>query len=123
MPNNVALIEKYYIALGKKDIETIKKMLHSEVEFAGPLAKLKGKDAVAESVQKFGAFLKSLKIRVAAGTGDQAMAFYDVDCPDPIGMISAAALMTFKDGLITNIELFYDARPFVEKKDEIFSKK
>lgn len=33
-----------------------------------------------------------------------------------------ASLMTFKDGLITKIELFYDARPFVMKKEEIFSK-
>ena len=39
----------------------------------------------------------------------------NVACPAPIGMIQTAALMTFKDGLIARIELFYDARPFEKK--------
>jgi hypothetical protein len=40
------------------------------------------------------------------------MVVYDLDCPEPVGPFSSSALMTFENGLITKIELFYDARPF-----------
>jgi hypothetical protein len=51
------------------------------------------------------------------------MVAYDVDFGEPIGICRSAVMMTFNDGLITRIELFYDARPFEKnlKKDAIFS--
>ncbi|KJV80299.1 MAG: hypothetical protein ACEY3D_09020 [Rickettsia sp.] len=45
----------------------------------------------------------------------------EFDCPEPIGIFRGASLLSFNDGLISRIELFYDARPFVSKKEEIFS--
>ena len=44
------------------------------------------------------------------------MIVYDLDCDAPLGTIRGAALLTFQDGLIIGYELFYDARPFEEKK-------
>jgi hypothetical protein len=41
--------------------------------------------------------------------------------PEPIGKFRAAALMDFENDKITKIELFYDARAFEVKKDDIFS--
>lgn len=49
------------------------------------------------------------------------MLAYDMIVPDPIGKFRAAALMGFENNKITRIELFYDARPFEMKKDDIFS--
>jgi len=51
------------------------------------------------------------------------MLAYDVDFGEPIGMCRTTVLMTFGDGLIPCIELFYDARLFEKnlKKDAIFS--
>jgi hypothetical protein len=49
------------------------------------------------------------------------MLAYDFMFPDPIGELRAAVLMSFTDHLISKIELFYDGRPFEEKKNEIFS--
>lgn len=40
---------------------------------------------------------------------------------EPIGKLRAAVLMEFTNQLISKIELFYDGRPFEEKKSEIFS--
>ncbi|MGB2664582.1 MAG: hypothetical protein WAK48_11290 [Candidatus Acidiferrum sp.] len=45
------------------------------------------------------------------GSSENAMLTYDVDFGEPVGVWHAAVLMTFKDGLIANLELFYDARP------------
>ncbi|MDF3047202.1 MAG: hypothetical protein K0R73_320 [Candidatus Midichloriaceae bacterium] len=47
---------------------------------------------------------------------------YDMIVPAPIGKFHAALLSQFilRFGIIPKIELFYDARPFQEKKSEIF---
>jgi hypothetical protein len=45
---------------------------------------------------------------------------YDMIVPAPIGKFRPALLMEFTDRLISKIELFYDCRPFEEKKSEIF---
>ncbi len=50
------------------------------------------------------------------------MLAYDFMFPAPIGTLRSAVLMDFSNQLISKIELFYDARPFVEKRDEIFEK-
>jgi hypothetical protein len=43
------------------------------------------------------------------------MLTYDMDFIAPVGVCRAAALMTFKDGLIIRNEIFFDARPFDKK--------
>jgi len=109
---NVAIAEAYYTAVGKKDIAGIERYLHPDVQFIGPLAKMTGKEAVLEATKKFSAFFNTLTIRAKFGSGDQAVVVYDLDFPAPIGNLSSAALMTFQGGVVTRIELFFDARPF-----------
>jgi len=48
------------------------------------------------------------------------MLAYDLECPEPFGRVRGAVLLTFQDRLIIGYELFYDARPFERKRDEIF---
>lgn len=114
--NNAAIAEDYYRAVGEKRVEEIEKHLRPDVRFIGPLAKMNGKEAVLEATKKFTAFFQSLKIRGTFGSGDQIMVVYDLECPAPVGKLSTAVLMTFEEGLVAKIELFYDARPF-EKKE------
>jgi hypothetical protein len=45
-------------------------------------------------------------------SGDRAMFAYDFICRDPIAVCRTAELLRFTDGLILDIELFFDARPF-----------
>lgn len=68
-----------------------------------------------EATKNFMAFFKTLTLRAKFGFADQAMVVYDVDFPDPIGIIPTASLMTFQEELVTKIELFFDARPFDKK--------
>lgn len=47
---------------------------------------------------------------------------YDVDIPGVAEKFPGASLLTFQEGLIIKIELFYDGSPFSQKKkEEIFS--
>ncbi|MEX2304844.1 MAG: nuclear transport factor 2 family protein [Waddliaceae bacterium] len=118
---NTGLAEEYYKLVGEKNAEEVKKFLHPSVEFFGPLAKLKGREAVLEATCNFMNMFKSLKIRAKFGAGEQAMIVYDVDIPGIMEAFPGASLLTFRDGQVVRIELFYDGSRFVEKKEEIFS--
>lgn len=111
----------YYKAMSNKNIDFIEERVHSDVHFVGPLAEFTRKEAYLDSVKKFFNLFKSIKIRERFGSQDQAIVVYDVDCPEPIGILRAVALLNFKENLISRIELFYDARSLEKKGKEIFS--
>lgn len=118
---NLASAEAYYKAMNNKDLSGVAQCLHPDVQFIGPLAETKGKEALLEAVKGFMPLFNSLTVHAKFSSGNQVMLSYYVDFPAPIGIFRAAALMTFENGLISCLELFYDARPFEEKKHEIFS--
>ncbi len=119
--NHVERAEEYYTLVGEKNVEGIKKYLHTDVEFFGPMATLRGKEAVLEATTNYMKIFNSLTIRAKFGAKEQAMIVYDVDIPGIRKDFPGAVLLTFCDELIVKIELFYDSAAFQEKKEEIFS--
>jgi len=112
---NAVLAEAYYKAMNEKDLPGTAKYLHPDVHFLTPFADIKGKEAVLGAIKGFISYLRNLTIRSEFEFGNQLSLVYDGDYPDPIGTVRTAALMTFKDDLIIDVELFFDARPFEKK--------
>ena len=104
--------EAYLKAWDSKDLEGIAEYLHPEVHFIGPMTEMIGKEKVPQSAKRLFGLLETLEVRSKFASGDRAFFTYDFVCADPIGVCRTAELMTFKDGLISRIELFFDARPF-----------
>jgi hypothetical protein len=98
--------------MSDKDVAGAARHLHPDVRFTGPMADLVGKEAVLEAAKRFATLVKGIVVRAKFGSDDQKMLAYDVDFDEPIGICRTAVLMTFKNGLIASIELFYDARAF-----------
>ena len=119
--NNLKVAESYYNSMLAKDFDKMASYLHNDVHFIGPLAEMHGKDAVVTAAKNFGGILQDIQIRSRFSSDNQIMFAYDMIVPEPIGTFRAAVLMEFTDRLISKIELFYDASPFEEKKNEIFS--
>lgn len=119
--NYAAQAEKYYTLVGEKNIEGVKQYLHPDIEFSGPLATLKGQEAVIQATSNFMKSFESLKIRAKFGSDNQAMVVYNTDIPGVAKDFPGASLLTFRDDQIIKIELFYDGSQFLKKKDEIFS--
>jgi hypothetical protein len=119
--NNLKVAENYYNSMLAKDFDKMAGYLHNDVHFIGPLAEMHGKDAVVTAAKNFGGILQDIQIRSRFSSDNQIMFAYDMVVPVPIGKFRAAVLMEFTDRLISKIELFYDASPFEEKKNEIFS--
>lgn len=116
MKDNLATAVAYYTALGKKDIEEVKKHLHADIQFADPQEKVIGKEAVLQAAKGFSGIFKTLTIRAKFGSEDQAMIVYDVEIPNFAKNLSAASLLSFQEGLISKIELIYDTQCFMEGK-------
>lgn len=111
----------YYRLMGEKNLEALGEYLHPNVTFSGPLAFLEGKEAVLRATDHFTRAFDALRVRAQFENGDQAMVVYDVDIPEVREGFPGTSLLTFCDGLIVGIELFYDGSLFLDKKEEIFS--
>lgn len=109
--DNVSIAEAYYTAWGEKDIASMERFLHPDAQLITPLEEtaVLGKEAILEKLKKGATFFKALTIRSKFGSGDQTMLVIDLDFPAPAGNLRSASLMTFQEGLITRIELFFDA--------------
>ncbi len=121
--SNLIVATNYYHEMLQKNFDSMASYLHPDVLFIGPLAEISGKTAVVSAAKNLSQVLEDVKIRAKFASGNQIMFAYDFMFPEPIGKLRAAVLMEFTNNLISKIELFYDGRPFEEKKDEIFSSK
>ncbi len=108
---NLSRAESYYQAICQKDLAAAGQYLHSGVIVSSPLMELAGKEAVLEDVKWFMEIINGLDIRAKFASGNQVMLVFDLDASAPIGILPTAVLMTFKEILISHIELFFDARP------------
>ncbi|MBA3816082.1 MAG: nuclear transport factor 2 family protein [Parachlamydiaceae bacterium] len=110
MFNTKAIGVAYYTALGEKNIEAVKKYLHPDIQFTDPQEKVIGREAVLNAAKVFMGIFKTLTIRAKFESEDQAMIVYDVEIPGLSKNLHAASLLSFQEGLISKIELFYDSR-------------
>ena len=114
--NTLAIGIAYYAALGEKNLEAVKKCLHPQVEFSDPQEKVIGREAVLSAAQGFTGIFKTLTIQANFGSDNQAMIVYEVEILGLLKNLKAASLLTFQDGLIAKIELFYDSRDLFKKE-------
>jgi len=112
---NAASAAAYYKAMNDKDLASMARYLHSDVRLVTPMEELAGKEAVLEAAKRLLNLIKSIEVHAKFESEDQAMLTYNMDFGEPIGVCRAAALMTFKDGLIVRNEIFFDTRPFEKK--------
>ena len=112
----------YYTALGKKNLEEVKQYLHSNIHFQDPQEQVVGKEEVLKAAAGFSSIFKTLTIRAQFGSENQAVVIYDVEIPNFAKPLRAASLLSFQDGLISKIDLIYDTRCFMERKEEVSSR-
>ncbi len=116
MKDTVSTGVAYYTALGQKSLEEVKKHLHPDIQFTDPQEKVIGKEAVLKAAKGFTGIFKTLTIHAKFGSEDQAMIIYDVEIPGFAKKLRAASLLSFKEGLISKIDLIYDTLCFLEGK-------
>jgi hypothetical protein len=109
---NLATAVAYYQGLQAKDISGIARLVHPEIELVGPIANARGKEAFLKSIERLAGAVKAVTVRATCGSGDEVMTAYDLDFGEPVGVCRTAALMNFREGFISRLELFFDTKPF-----------
>jgi hypothetical protein len=109
---NDANAKLYYRAIGEKELTTVARLVDANVRLISPMSNLEGKEASLQAARGYSGMVSSIKVRSTFATDSEAMLAYDGDFGAPIGICRTAALLSFRDNLITRIELFFDARPF-----------
>ena len=104
--------KQYLEAWKSKDLDAIARHVHPNIQFKGPMSELSGRESFLAACQRMFPMMVELRIRSAFESGNQAIFAYDFVCSPPIGLCRTAELLTVEDGLITSVELFFDARPF-----------
>jgi hypothetical protein len=122
MRDSTAIEVAYYTALGKKNLEEVKRYLHPNIRFTDPQGQVLGKEAVLKAATGFSAIFQSLTICAKFGSENEAVIIYDVEIPNFAKPLRAASHLSFQDGLISKIDLIYDTRCFMEKKEEVPSR-
>lgn len=103
---------KYYMAMAAKDLPSVASCLAPHVTLISPLGKTIGKEAVVKAAEEFMKVFSTLVIRTHFEASAYQLVVYDLVAPAPIGQIKTASLISIQNRLITEIELFFDARPF-----------
>ena len=107
-----AICRSYLEAWARKDISGIEAALHPNVQFKAPMQELHGREAVVAATARMLPRLIAFDHVEQFIAGDCAMFTYDFVCIDPIGLCRTAERVRIVDGLVRDIELFFDARPF-----------
>ena len=113
MQDSKEIARAYYQAMADKDLQGVATFLDRDVVFSAPLATVIGKKNFLARVEEFFAYCSTLTIRSVFSQDDQAVVVFDLEYPAPIGLVQAVALLQITDGLIYNIQLFYDERLFI----------
>jgi hypothetical protein len=112
---NLENAQLYYRAMGEKDLATLARLVDANVRLISPMSSLEGKEAFLQAANGYSGMVRSIHVRSSFATETEAMLAYDGDFDDPIGICRTAALLSFRDELISRIELFFDARPFGDR--------
>ena len=87
------------------DFDTARGLFDDDVTFVGPMGQTEGVDAYIEGV-------RGLK-QIVSGT-EQQLVFYDLVTTTPAGSIPCAGWYRVRDGKITSVRAFFDARPLTQ---------
>jgi ketosteroid isomerase-like protein len=94
------------------DFATTRSLIHDDVTFVGPLGVTEGADDYMRGLQGFARMVKGAEQRQVIAEGDDVCIIYDLITDTPAGAIPTAGWYRVRDGRVSSLRVFFDARPF-----------
>jgi hypothetical protein len=111
---------QYNRAFGEGRLDTVREMLHPDLEFDGTAKPTKGRDAYMSGLPRLVSVLERNELIDLIVDDNRAFILYDFVTATPAGRVLSGELVTFDDdGLITKITLLFDHRRWPEVIAEI----
>ena len=109
MTDAAAAAATYFDAWQERDFSRLRSVLADDVDFAGPLGRVKGGDDCLRSLQGLAQIMTGLEVRRVFHDGSEVLTWYDL-ATSVAATVPVANWMRVEDGKITRIRVAFDAR-------------
>jgi hypothetical protein len=111
MAKSEEIVLAYQQAIGRKDFQAARKLLHEDLEFRGPLEAFHKADDYLHAIQKLSAIVEGVDILKVFEDKDEVALFCDLKTKT-VGTSFVAEWYKLKEGKIASVRVAFDARPF-----------
>jgi hypothetical protein len=99
----------YFDAWRERDFTRLRSVLADDVDFAGPLARVRGADDCLRGLQRMAQIMTGLEVRKVFRDGSDVLTWFDLST-SVAETVPVANWMHVEDGKITRIRVAFDAR-------------
>ena len=109
-----SIASKCLEAWSSGDFDTARGLFDDDVTFVGPMGQTEGVDAYIEGVRGLKQIVSGTEQQLVFGEGENVCIIYDLVTTTPAGSIPCAGWYRVRDGKITSVRAFFDARPLTQ---------
>ena len=110
---------EYIAACGRKDYDTVSRLLSPSVSFAGPGNGLTGAAPYLAVLRRLGPVWVRSDVKKVFVDGDEVCVIYDFVTNTPAGAVPIVEWLRVEDGRIASVTLFFDRVTFKPAADEL----
>lgn len=107
-----AVADGFFRAWTKGDFDTARSLLHDDVNFAGPIDSFNDADAYIGALRGLSQIVQSTEEQKVFVDGNDVCVLYDLVTNTPAGTAPTAEWYRVRDGKISAVRVYFDARPF-----------
>jgi ketosteroid isomerase-like protein len=117
-----SIAARYIELAGEKKYDAVAHILAPDVSFKGPFVTLNSAEAFIGALRRLAPVWERNVVRTAFADGDQACVIYDFVTNTEAGALPCIELLSFRDGRIKSIELFFDRASFAPAQQALAAK-
>jgi hypothetical protein len=110
--NGVAVVEQYFAAWRRRDVEALTSLLHADVEAVGPLATVHGGTAHASSLIGSAAMFRDIAVDQMLADDKVVISWARFELLGGVSVRMASRCEVVED-LIVRVEVTFDPRPLL----------
>jgi ketosteroid isomerase-like protein len=111
-PNTRTVAEEFFAAWTTGDFDTARRLLHDDVSFQGPIDAFDNAEAYLAALRGLSQIVNGAEQQHVFVDGDDVCVIYDLITSTPAGSSPTAEWYHLRDGKISSVRVFFDARPF-----------
>ena len=106
----IDVVNAYNRALGARDFAAARALMADSLRFEGPIDRFDRADDYLKAIKGLFGMVKGIEHQATFGDGENVAVFYVLDTP--VAKAPVAEWYTVRDGKITQLRAYFDARPF-----------